>query len=185
MAVSKSRQMHKLATALSEQLDVKVEAIYDGPSRPRPSSRSPKKVDGGWHLRWTNGPTVAAAKPLVAELAARAADIDPDEIRYWRDNTDHSEAVMLLLWLDADPKHADYHETAGLDLPSFEISYPERADEIWERRATALQALGGGGQLRLSSIRTLLEHIQARGWPSALEWLDGLAEDGRRLRVVR
>ncbi|MEV6341213.1 hypothetical protein AB0M12_41645 [Nocardia vinacea] len=180
---SKSQQMHKLAAVLSERLEVKVEAIYDGP--PRPRRGAPQKVDGGWHLRWTNGPTAAAAKPLVAELAARAAGIAADEIRYWRDYTDHSQAVMLLLWVDADLAHADYHESAGLDLPSFEISYPERADEIWQRRATALQTLGGGGQVRISSIRTLFEHIRSQGWPGALEWLDGLAEEGRRLRVVR
>jgi hypothetical protein len=181
MAPSRSRQLHYLAHTLSERIGCKVEFVYDGPRT--------KSGDGGWIVQWAEGPTSDQMRELVARVAEQVSAGALPELRYSRSMSSHGEAVTLLLWLQEDPNHADFHESGAADIASSVVGYPNQADEIWHRRADALLRLdtATGGLLAIASVRTLLSRIHDGGWPSALLWLDSLATEPqhRHLRAVR
>lgn len=182
MAPSRSRQLHRLAYTLSERIGGKVEFVYDGPRT--------KSGDGGWIVQWAEGPTSDQMRELVARVAEQVSAGALPELRYSRSMSSHGEAVTLLLWLQEDPNHADFHESGAADIASSAVGYPDRADEIWHRRADALLQLDtatGGGQLAIAAVRTLLSRIRDDGWQSTLLWLDRFFAEPqhRHLRVVR
>lgn len=178
---SRSRQAHLLGRLLSERLGGhRVGLVYT--EQPPKGSRYT-----GWQVRWTDGPTVTQMQKLVAELAEQVPAVECDGLRYSRGYTDHSEAVGVLLWLDADPQRATTyaHYSSIVQYGRDEVPYPERAQQIWQRRATALQTLSGNTVVSGAVYSTLIDRVRTDGWAATLRWLDDIADGGRRLRIVR
>ncbi|MGN2642514.1 hypothetical protein ACTD5D_41335 [Nocardia takedensis] len=186
MAVSKSRLMHKLAAALADHTEVRVEATYDG------AKRGPRDNYGGWHLRWTDGPTTDQMKAL-AEHGARQLALDVTEVGYSRSHTDLGQAVAVLLWFDQDPARIVQYEYILTSL-TYDIATPERADDIWQQRGRTLIGLDPGNRyLGARQVEIVHEYARAHGWPATLSWLDSHAvpadsaepQERPRLRLVR
>ncbi|WP_306358877.1 MULTISPECIES: hypothetical protein [unclassified Nocardia] len=171
---TRSRQASQLARALTERTGVDVRLGYHGTRR---------DAWGGWHVEWCDGPTTADMRAHVARLAARLPGIASADLRYTRGSSSVGEMVALLLWLDAAPHEIPFLSGWSLHEAHASAAYPEQADEAWQRRGRALQALAA-----TSGTAAAIDTLSRRAgldWRGALEWLDELAAGGRHLESVR
>ncbi|MEC3920287.1 hypothetical protein [Nocardia sp. CDC160] len=185
---NRSRQAAKLAQLLSERTGRSVRAVHDGPKQGR---------YGGWVLDWVDGPTLDTMRALLTEYADQFPDLPPlGEFRLSRSRTDESEAVAMLLWLDAEPDRAStYAPTFLFGMAHDATDDPDQAPEIWQRRGRTLRNLVDQAYSNASPTgyapsghtvvaEQIIEQIHTGGWESVLAWLDH-AEQGPRYRHLR
>lgn len=163
-----STAAQRLARRLSADTDRRVELTYHGPRR---------DWWGGWHLRWTDGPTVVAMRALVSTYSRHAQARDTSSpagrLRYTRDWTETGRSVALLRFLQHNP--GEFRWCAGLaDLAFDRAEYPDAAPRIWQQRARALISCGAGTSVDRQAYEALMAHAGA-GWDRAFRWLDTVA----------
>ncbi|MGW4125476.1 hypothetical protein [Nocardia sp. NPDC004711] len=133
MSGNRSRQSWKLSYALTERTGVEVRIEYHGARR---------DSYGGWHIQWGDGPTAETMRGHVATLAGQYPAIASAHLEYVRGYTDHSQAVALLLWLNANPREIPFLSRWSVIEAHNQTDYPGPAEEKWQQRGRALQALG-------------------------------------------
>jgi hypothetical protein len=111
--------------------------------------------------------------------------LDLTKVRPSRAHTERGEAVAVLLWLDADPEHADKWPGVWPEFARTTISYPDRAGTVWQQRCEALLSLSPSGSVDMTVCNTLDAQMNAGGLAGALAWLDGITAGERRLSVIR
>ena len=123
-------------------------------------------------LVWSDGPTVAQMRALIAEFGALEPRLT-------------GIALGVLVWLDRDPARVRLPAAIVAQLAAEQIGYPEAAAALWQVRATGLLDLGSPvGEFTLPTLRLLQQSARADGWPAALHWLDGQAEEPGTRRAV-
>jgi hypothetical protein len=83
-----------------------------------------------WHIHWSDGPTWQQMLCAAAAVADRVPALDLTKVRPSRAHTERGEAVAVLLWLDADPEHADKWPGVWPEFARTTISYPDRAGTV-------------------------------------------------------
>ncbi|MFC8042531.1 hypothetical protein [Nocardia sp. NPDC057353] len=138
-------------------------------------------------LVWTDGPTVTQMRALVTEFSALEPRITGTALGFEHHHTARGRALGALAWLDRDPARVRLPEAIVAQMAAEQIGYPEAAPAHWQTRAAGLLGLGPhGGEFTLPALRLLQQSARSHGWPAALRWLDGLADEpGNRLSVVR
>jgi hypothetical protein len=131
---------------------------------------------GGWRVEWTNGPTVPTMRALVAERADLFPAVPAADLGYDRCQTDLAEVIALLLYVDRNRGWVDRIECPLLLWAHEYIDWPERADQVWHHRATALLRYARYPITTASAVDILGRHAQT-GWDNALAWLDRLVAE--------
>lgn len=163
---SRSRQAVRLVELLAQRGGVRTECSWWGNGRDGRYS--------GWHLEWTDGPTVPEMRSLVCELKAQVPAIDGSALHYDRSETELGKTVALLRYLGAYPEYASVATPVMASIAFDETSYPERSEDTWLYRAEALLLLDSSPdhpRLTAESLRELASRADL-GWDEALGWLD-------------
>lgn len=137
-------------------------------------------------LVWSDGPTVTQMRALIAEFGALEPRLTGTALGFEHRHTARGRALGVLAWLDRDPARVRLPAAIVAQLAAEQIGYPEAAAALWQVRATGLLDLGSPvGEFTLPALRLLQQSARADGWPAALHWLDGQAEEpGTRHTVV-
>lgn len=118
---SRSRQAARLAQLLGAATERRVIATYDGPR---------KGQYGGWHLEWVDGPTRDRMRALATEFADQAPDLDLDEVRFYRAQSDTGAHVVAAVAGPGPHPRSDPHPrpstTAEHSRPSTTPTGPPR-----------------------------------------------------------
>lgn len=165
MNAARSRAAVRLARRLSADTGRRVELDYGGARR---------DWWGGWHLRWTDGPTAVTMRALVSTYArhaqARGTEFLVGRVRYTRDWSETGRSVALLRFLQHHPGEWSWC-TGLLDLAFDTTEYPDTMPHIWQRRAAALISYGAGTSVDRQAYEALAAHA-GTGWAGAIDWLD-------------
>lgn len=150
-SMSRPRQMHILARALTDRYEVAFAAVYNESRR-------------DWQMDWCNGPTEDEVRGALSRLAAGLPAVT--SLRLYRASTGLAEAVSLLMWIDADPTRLTGATGYWITRDAIGATrYPERAPEAWTRRAQRLLDTHPPTGSRL-------EWLAAHTWAQVLAALD-------------
>ncbi|MEU1526331.1 hypothetical protein ABZ413_29460 [Nocardia rhamnosiphila] len=174
MSANRGRQARYLAKALTERTKTRVTLEYQD---------SVQHSGRAWHIQWTDGPTWRQMHQLAAKLADVAPALDIAQVHTSRGYTVQSEAVAVLLWLDADPSNESVLPACWREFACDATPYPDRAGKGWQRRAQALLSLCDG-RVDTAVCEEIDRRIGADGWDGTLAWLDEIASGERRLKAV-
>lgn len=164
---TRSRDAQHLARLLTERTGVDVRVTWHGPA---------KDHHGGWHVGWTDGPTVPSMRHrVVPVLPIRAYD---------RASTDLAEACALLRWLYFHPDQALSLGSVTAHAAYDEQDHPEVAGEETLRRARSLLSLSPANRLELGTLDQVRQCARRAGWDGVLEWLDGISAGSATPGVV-
>jgi hypothetical protein len=142
---------------------------------------------GGWRVEWTDGPTMRRMREFIETRAAQFPAVLVADLGYDRGSTDLAEVIALLVYVDRNRNWVTRIECPLLLLGYDEVDWPERADEVWQKRARALLRYARPPITRAGAVNILGTHARS-GWAAALAWLDQLvaehAAEDQALNVV-
>ncbi|CAL9677610.1 hypothetical protein SUDANB95_07936 (plasmid) [Actinosynnema sp. ALI-1.44] len=184
MARSKRPAMLKLARAVTEVLDVVVDAGFDT------EGRSTK-----WYLTWGNGPTVDQVRRVVRAMARDFPDIEADQVGLRRNPGDRHVVAAWLHRAAHDDRVGPFAAETRFGETSFEVDDRRRPaqpapglrrrsrqgytadilndDPVWELVDYAFDACGSSTAYSDQVVR----HVESIGGPQGLRiehWLDRL-----------